>query len=76
MEFIIIGVAVFFNIMIIFYKFNRERYLEGLLDGALLVLIGYVFGGSYNGLIVGTVASALVSIYLLIFPPKILKQFG
>lgn len=66
MEFTIIGFAVFFNIAFIKWKFDRARYL----DAALMLGVMFLFSGSYGALVIGTVASALVSIYLLISPPK------
>lgn len=71
MEYILIGVTVFFNIAIILWKFEKHRYADATLDATLLVLVALIFSGSYGALIVGTVASALVSIYLLISPPQL-----
>lgn len=71
MEFLLIGIAVFFNIAVIKWKFDKARYLDGILDTALLIAIAIVFGNSYGALVVGTVASALVSLYLLVSPPKL-----
>ena len=71
MEYILIGFAVFFNIAVILWKFERARYADATLDAALLIAVAFVFSGSYGALVVGTVASALVSIYLLISPPKL-----
>ena len=70
MEFTIIGIAVFFNLAIIKWKIDKERYLDAGLDFAALVAITIFFSGSYSGLVVGTIASALFSVYLLISPPK------
>jgi len=71
MEYILIGITVFFNIAIILWKFEKHRYLDALLDTTLLVLVALLFSSSYGALVVGTVASALVSLYLLISPPKL-----
>lgn len=73
MYLIVIGMAVFFNIAIIIFKLNRNRVPEAVLDGILLAGVMYLFKGSFNALVVGTVASALVSIYLLIFRPKFIE---
>lgn len=70
MEFILVGFAVFFNIAFIKWKFDRERYADAILDLVLLVLVAILFSGSYGALVVGTVASALVSLYLYFSPPK------
>lgn len=71
MEYILIGITVFFNIAIILWKFEKHRYADASLDATLLVLVALIFSGSYGALVVGTVASALVSIYLLISPPHL-----
>lgn len=71
MEYLIIGIAVFFNIAIIKWKFDRKQSANAILDASLLVLVGIVFSGSYGALVVGTIASALVSLYLLISPLKL-----
>ena len=70
MEFTIISFAVFFNIAFIKWKYDRSRYADAGLDAALMLGVMFLFSGSYGALVIGTVASALVSIYLLISPPK------
>lgn len=70
MEFLIIGVAVFFNIAFLKWKFDRERYGDATLDLILLVLVALLFSGSYGALVVGTIASALVSLFLFFSPPR------
>ena len=74
MEFIVIGVAVFFNIVVIKWKYDKARYADALLDFVCLVAVSILFSGSYAALVVGTIASALVSIYLLVSPPKFPKK--
>lgn len=71
MEFAIIGFAVFFNIAFIKWKFDRRRYLDACLDTFLMIVVMILFSGSYSALVVGTLASALVSIFLFISPPKV-----
>lgn len=71
MEFIFVGIAVFFNIAIILWKFEKGRYPDAVLDSILLFLVAFLFSGSYGALVSGTIASALVSLYLLISPPKL-----
>lgn len=71
MEFVIIGIAVFFNIAVIKWKYDKARYADAGLDFVCLVAVSILFSGSYAALVVGTIASALVSIYLLVSPPKL-----
>jgi predicted MFS family arabinose efflux permease len=70
-EFAIIGLAVAFNFLVILFKLQRKRYLDGTLDVAIFATIMFLFSGSFGGLVVGTIASAAVSIYLLVSPPKL-----
>lgn len=69
----IIGVAVAFNILIIKVKFERGRFADVTLDFGTLVLLSWLFSGSYGGLVVSTLASAIISLYLLRYPPTIPK---
>lgn len=68
MEFAIIGVVTAFNILIILWKFNRGQNLNALVDAALLVLVAIVFSGTYAALVVGSIASAIVSLWLCFVP--------
>ena len=74
MEFILIGVATFFNIAVVKWKFDSGRTADACLDAILLVLVAFLFSGSYAALVVGSIASALVSIYLYFSPPKLPKR--
>jgi hypothetical protein len=67
---LIIGIAAAINILVIKVKVEKKRYGDATMDGSILVLLSYVFGGTFNGLITATVASSVVSIYLWFFPPK------
>ena len=69
MEILIMGAMLSFNILIIYYKVTHDRIPDGLLDASLLILLGFVFGGSTASLQIATVASAVISLYLLAFPP-------
>ncbi len=66
----VIGAAVAANLMVIKYKFEHNRTSDAILDTTLLVLIGFMFSATISGLMIGTIASAIISIYLLISPPK------
>ena len=69
MEFIVIRLAVAFNCIIIKEKFQRGRTEDGTFDLILLVVITLVFSGTYGALVVGTIASAFISIYFMASPP-------
>ncbi len=66
----VLGVATFFNLFSIKWKLENERYGDAALDGAVLVVLGWVFGATITGLAIATVTSAIFSVYLLISPPK------
>jgi len=66
----VLGVALAFNFLIIKYKLEHNRTSDAALDAGLLVLIGVVFSSTITGLMIGTIASAIISLYLLAFPPK------
>jgi hypothetical protein len=52
------------------WKFRRGRTADALTDASLLALITVVFSGTFGALVVGTIASAVISIYLFISPPR------
>ena len=69
MEYILLGLVVAFNIVLVIWKFRHHRFFDGLLDAGALVLVGSVFTGGFAALTMGAIGSAVVSLYLLIFPP-------
>jgi len=71
MEFLVIGVAVAFNFLIIKVKFEKRRLADATLDLLLLAVISFLFAGSFGGLVVATVASAIISVFLYFFPPDL-----
>lgn len=74
MDFMIIGIAVFFNFAIIKIKIEKKRLEDAAFDAAFLALISFLFAGSFGGLVVATCSSMLMSIYLYFFPPKFLPK--
>ena len=75
MEFIFVAIAVAFNLMVIKWKYEKARYADATLDAVCLFIVTTVFSGTYGSLVVGTIASAIISVYLYIFPPKFTKDF-
>lgn len=67
----IAGIATAFNFLIIIWKFSNARILDGSLDLSIFIVIALLFQGTITGLQIGMIASMLVSIYLLIKPPKL-----
>jgi hypothetical protein len=70
MEFIIIGIVTALNILFIKKKFDLKRYEDAVFDLVLLVIITTVFSGSYGALVVGMIASLIISISFYASPPK------
>ncbi len=70
MEFAIIGVVTAINILFIKKKFDLKRYEDAVFDFLLLVIITVVFSGSYGALVVGMVASLIISISFYASPPN------
>lgn len=70
MEFLVIGVVTALNLIIIKIKMDKKRYEDGIFDLLLLILITVVFSGTYGGLVVGTIGSMFISLYLFASPPK------
>lgn len=68
--YLIMGLAAAFNILVIKWKIEHSRYADSALDGAVLLVFAFVFGGTLGGMVIATVGSAIVSLYLLAFPPK------
>jgi len=68
---LIVALTVAFNIIIVIWKFRHHRIFDGILDSSALVLVGTVFAGGIASLTVGTIASFMVSLYLLIAPPQL-----
>jgi len=70
----IIGIAVAFNIIIIMWKFKHNRIMNAIIDASALMAVAVIFGGSFNALVVGTIGSSIVSIYLLIIDKPTKKK--
>lgn len=63
------AIALAFNLLIIYWKFRKERHGDAILDTMALVALATVFGGSTQSLQVATIASAIISIFLWFVPP-------
>ncbi len=70
------GLATGLNLIIIKVKLDRKRYSDAILDGGILALVGIVFKSTISGLMIGVVASSIVSLYLFFSPPpQFLERF-
>ena len=70
MEFLILGLVTAFNFVIIKMKLEAKRYDDATLDIILFATVAWLTAGSVAGLMVGIVASAIISVYLYFSPPK------
>lgn len=66
----IMGLITFFDFAILKWKFEHKRYGDFALDLGMLFIVLNFFHGSIALTLVGMVAQFVMSIYLLIFPPK------
>ena len=73
--FIIIGIVTALNFLFIKKKFDLKRYEDAIFDLLLLVVILFIFSGSYGALVVGMVASLIISISFYASPPKFITPF-
>ena len=71
MEALLIGVAASFNFLIIYWKIEHKRFLDAGLDAGILFILASLFSQSTGGMVIATIASAVVSLVLLIKKPKI-----
>ena len=71
MEFLIIGIVTSCNVIFILHKWKLKRYSDAILDFIILAVIAILFSGSYGALVIGTVSSFIISIYLYANPPSI-----
>ena len=74
MEAILIALATAFNALIIKWKLEHSRYEDAALDFTILLSLAMLFGGSMGGMIIATMSSFFVSLYLLASPPKFTKS--
>lgn len=70
MELFILGVVVAVNFLIIKMKLDKKRWEDAIFDVIIFLVIMALFSGSYAGLVVGSIASLVVSLYFLASPPK------
>lgn len=66
--YIVAGIATAFNILIIKWKLENQGSVHAGIDAGLLALVFWLFSGSTALLVIGTIASAIISIYLLFRP--------
>ena len=73
MEFILLAIVTSMNGIIIKWKVEKGRYEDASLDFIVLLALATLFGGTMGGMIIATISSFIISIYLLMSPPDISK---
>lgn len=71
MEALLIGLATAFNVLVIKWKLENDRVSDGILDACILAALAWAFGDTLGGMIIATVSSAIVSVYLIAKPFKL-----
>ena len=71
---VFVAISVLVNIMFIKMKFERGRNLDAIVDAILLAGVMIVFAGSFSALVVGTISSMFISIYLWFSKIKVPTQ--
>lgn len=66
--FLFLGLAVSFNFIVIIRKYRLKRYFDSFLDCSIFTIICFLFSGTFSALVLGTIASMFVSIYLYFNP--------
>lgn len=59
-----------FNFIVLVIKVKRKRYLDFTIDCGIFVAICWLFSITFNALVVGTFASAFISLWLFFFPVR------
>ena len=65
---LLLGFALFFNVAVIMWKFQQGMETNAFIDGAVLGAIFWLFSGTMSALAIGTIASAMFSVYLIFVP--------
>ncbi len=68
-EALLIGLATAFNALVIKWKVEKLRYEDAAFDVLILFILASLFSGSMGGMIIATISSFIVSLYLLVSPP-------
>jgi len=74
MEALLIGIATAFNVLIIKWKVEKLRYQDAAFDFLVLAVLASLFSGSMGGMVIATITSFIVSVYLLASPPQFFKS--
>ncbi len=65
-----IGIATAFNLLILKWKLSQERYGDVALDALTFAVLSMFLGHTLGGMIVAIIAGTIISLWLLVFPPR------
>jgi hypothetical protein len=68
------AVAIAANFMILTFKYYKGRTTDLFVDGAIFVVLAFLFGGTGTGLISSMIAGGIISIYLFFVIPADKKK--
>ena len=71
MELALLGIATAFNFIVLKMKIESKRYGDATLDIIAILILSFIFGGTLGGMMIAMVASAVISLYLYFYPPRI-----
>ncbi len=74
MEAVIVALVTVANILIIKWKLEHKRFEDAFFDGGILVVLVMISGGTLGGLIISTITSFVISLSLLMSPPRFLPK--
>jgi len=72
-ELLIIGLVSALNLIILKIKIDLKRYADSALDLTLFVMFMMFSGGTLGGIIIATIGSLVISIFLYFSPPRLIK---
>ena len=75
MEYLLIGMVVAINFVVVIRKYRLRRFTDATVDMVLLAIVYKLFEGSFGALVTGTFASMFISIYLYFNPITIAGFF-
>ena len=74
MAIFILMIATAFNFAILRHKLQLFRFADTFFDVLVMVVLSYLFKGSFDGMAVAMGSSALISVYLLFNPIVFVKN--
>ena len=71
MLYLVIAIIIAFDLLVIKWKFEHQRYADAILDIILFYITNQIFGGSLGGELIASMGAFIISVYLLAYPPNL-----